>query len=96
VSDLSGLPPIPETALPAAVRDGSAQDKRSYTAALGFEQVMLGQLVKAMVPESSDPASLASGPYGSAITDAFAQGISNSGGVGLAAQLFQTMQETAK
>jgi hypothetical protein len=93
VTDLSGLPPIPETALPAAVRDGSAQDKRSYTAALGFEQVMLGQLVKAMVPEDSG---LASGPYGSAVTDAFAQGISNSGGVGLAAQLFQTMQETAK
>jgi Rod binding domain-containing protein len=93
VTDLSGLPPIPETALPAAVRDGSAQDKRSYTAALGFEQVMLGQLVKAMVPEDSG---LASGPYGSAVTDAFAQGISNSGGVGLAAQLFRTMQETAK
>jgi len=93
VTDLSGLPPVPETALPAAVRDGSAQDKRSYTAALGFEQVMLGQLVKAMVPEDSG---LASGPYGSAVTDAFAQGISNSGGVGLAAQLFQTMQETAK
>jgi Rod binding domain-containing protein len=93
VTDLSGLPPVPETALPAAVRNGSAQDKRSYTAALGFEQVMLGQLVKAMVPEDSG---LASGPYGSAVTDAFAQGISNSGGVGLAAQLFQTMQETAK
>ena len=93
MTDLSGLPPVPETALPAAVRDGSAQDKRSYTAALGFEQVMLGQLVKAMVPEDSG---LASGPYGSAVTDAFAQGISNSGGVGLAAQLFQTMQETAK
>ena len=93
MTDLSGLPPVPETALPAAVRNGSAQDKRSYTAALGFEQVMLGQLVKAMVPEDSG---LASGPYGSAVTDAFAQGISNSGGVGLAAQLFQTMQETAK
>ena len=93
MTDLSGLPPIPETALPAAVRTGSAQDKRSYTAALGFEQVMLGQLVKAMVPEDSG---LASGPYGSAVTDAFAQGIASSGGVGLAAQLFQTMQETAK
>ena len=93
MTDLSGLPPVPETALPAAVRNGSAQAKRSYTAALGFEQVMLGQLVKAMVPEDSG---LASGPYGSAVTDAFAQGISNSGGVGLAAQLFQTMQETAK
>jgi hypothetical protein len=93
VTDLSALPTIPETALPAAVRDGSAQDKRSYSAALGFEQVMLGQLVKAMVPDDSG---LAAGPYGSAVTDAFAQGISQSGGVGLAAQLFQTMQETSR
>jgi Rod binding domain-containing protein len=96
VTDLSGLPAIPDTALPAAVRDGSAQDKRQYSAALGFEQVMLGQLVKAMVPETSDPASLAAGPYGSAVQDAFAQGISDSGGIGLAAQLFKTMQETAR
>ena len=93
MTDLGGLPPIPETALPAAVRTGSAEDKRSYTAALGFEQVMLGQLVKAMVPEDSG---LAAGPYGSAVQDAFAQGISDSGGVGLAAQLFKTMQETAR
>ena len=93
MSELSGLPAIPDSALPAAVRNGDAADKQDYQAAMGFEQVMLGQLVKAMVPEDSG---LASGPYGSAVTDAFAQGISNSGGVGLAAQLFQTMQETAK
>jgi hypothetical protein len=93
VSGLPGLPPVPETALPAAVRNGSAQDKERYSAALGFEQVMLGQLVKAMVPEDSG---LAAGPYGSAVQDAFAQGIAGSGGVGLAAQLFQTMRETAR
>ena len=93
MSAVNGLPSVPDSALPTDVRSGSADDKKAYKAALGFEQVMLGQLVKAMVPEDSG---LASGPYGSAVTDAFAQGISNSGGVGLAAQLFQTMQETAK
>lgn len=93
MNPVSGLPTVPETALPAAVRSGSAEDKRRYSAALGFEQVMLGQLVKEMIPEDSG---LAAGPYGSAVQDAFAQGIAGSGGVGLAAQLFKTMQETAR
>jgi Rod binding domain-containing protein len=93
VSALSGLPPVPDTALPAAVRAGSAQDKRQYAAALGFEQVMLGQLVQSMVPQDSG---MTDGPYGDAVRDAFAQGLADSGGVGLAAQLFQTMQETAR
>jgi Rod binding domain-containing protein len=93
VSALSGLPAVPDTALPAAVRSGSAEDKQRYAAALGFEQVMLGQLVQSMVPEDSG---MAAGPYGDAVRDAFAQGLAGSGGVGLAAQLFATMQETAR
>jgi hypothetical protein len=93
LSSLGGLPPVPETALPAAVRSGTTHDKRQYSAALGFEQVMVGQLVKAMIPEDSG---LDSGPYGSAVEDAFSQGIVDAGGVGLAKQLFDTMQETAR
>ena len=42
------LPAIPDTALPRDVRAGSAEDKRAYKAALGFEQVLLGHLVKEM------------------------------------------------
>jgi hypothetical protein len=87
----SALPAIPATALPAAVRTGSAQDQRDYKAALGFEQVLLGQLVHSMIPEDSE---LASGPYAETVKDAFAEGIANSGGIGLAGQLFQTMQRT--
>jgi hypothetical protein len=87
----SALPAIPSTALPAAVRTGSAQDQRDYKAALGFEQVLLGQLVHSMIPEDSE---LASGPYAETVKDAFAEGIANSGGIGLAGQLFQTMQRT--
>jgi Rod binding domain-containing protein len=87
----SALPAIPETALPAAVRTGSDQDKRDYKVALGFEQVLLGQLVESMIPEDSE---LADGPYAGTVQEAFAKGIADSGGVGLAAQLFQTMQRT--
>ena len=93
MSALSGLPAVPDTALPASVRTGSAQDRQQYSAALGFEQVMLGQLVHSMLPEDSE---LTQGPYGDAVRDAFAQGLADSGGVGLAAQLFQTMQETSR
>jgi hypothetical protein len=87
----SGLPPVAETALPATVRAGSPQDKSDYKAALGFEQVLLGQLVESMLPEDSD---LASGPYADTVKDAFAKGVTDSGGIGLAAQLFQTMQRS--
>ena len=89
---LSGLPSVPETALPAAVRSGTAEDKQRYQAALGFEQVLLGQLVQSIVPEDSD---LASSPYAGAVKDSFAQGLANAGGVGLAQQLFETMKRTA-
>ena len=87
----TGLPPIAETALPAAVRAGSAADKREYKAALGFEQVLLGQLVQSLIPEESD---LAGGPYADTIKDAFAEGIVNSGGLGLAGQLYASMQRS--
>ena len=48
IPGLSALPQVPESALPASVRTGSAKDKEAYRAALGFEQVLLGQLVKSM------------------------------------------------
>jgi hypothetical protein len=91
MTPVSSLPAVPEAALPASVRNGSAADKSDYQAALGFEQVLLGQLVEAMVPEGS---TLAEGPYAGAVKDAFAQGLVDSGGIGLGAQLFETMQRT--
>ena len=91
MNPLSSLPAVPETALPASVRNGSARDKQEYSAALGFEQVLLQQVVSAIVPEDSG---LAGSPYAGAVQDAFAQGLTAAGGIGLGAQLFQTMQGT--
>jgi hypothetical protein len=88
-----GLPSVPDTALPAAVRGGSERDKQDYRAALGFEQVLLGSLVQSIVPEDSE---LAGSPYAGAVKDSFAQGLVNAGGIGLAKQLFETMQRTAR
>ena len=52
--DTSAVPPIDEALLPARVRDGSAQDKKDYTAALGFEQMLVNELTKTMTA-SADP-----------------------------------------
>jgi hypothetical protein len=88
---LSSLPAVDRSALPASVRNGTEQERKTYEAALGFEQVLLGELVEQIVPEGS---ALANGPYAGAVRDAFAEGLVASGGIGLGAQLFETMQRT--
>jgi Rod binding domain-containing protein len=54
VNPLSSLPVVPETALPADVRNGSDKDKQTYQAALGFERQLLTQLTQAMVSTTQD------------------------------------------
>lgn len=87
----SGLPEVPATALPAAVRNGSADDKTAYKAALGFEQILLGQLVGEMLPEGT----LTEGPYAQPMQDAFTAGLIANGGIGLAAQLYPSLRKDA-
>jgi hypothetical protein len=86
-----GLPPVPATALPAAVRDGSKADRDAYTAALGFEQILLGQLVGELLPEGE----LTDGPRAAALQDAFTSGLIADGGIGLAAQLYPSLRKDA-
>jgi hypothetical protein len=86
---INGLPQVPATALPAAVRNGSADDKQAYKAALGFEQILLGQLVDDMLPEGTLP----EGPYAAPMKDAFATGLIADGGLGLAAQLYPSLKK---
>ena len=47
---MDALPAISDALLPREVRAGSTADKQAYKAALGFEQVLLGELVKEMAP----------------------------------------------
>jgi hypothetical protein len=88
---LSGLPAVDRSALPASVRNGTAAEQKTYRAALGFEQVLLRELVEQILPEGS---ALADGPYAGAVRDAFAKGLVDSGGIGLGAHLFETMRRT--
>jgi Rod binding domain-containing protein len=86
---IDGLPSISDAALPREVRAGSTADKQAYKAALGFEQVLLGELVKEMAPSLTD------GPRGDAVEDALTQALTSAGGLGIAPQLYTTLKRTA-
>ena len=86
---INGLPAIPATALPAAVRNGSDEDKQAYKAALGFEQILLNQLVGDMLPKGT----LTEGPYAAPMQEAFTNGLIADGGIGLAAQLYPSLRK---
>ena len=86
---IPGLPSVPTSALPSEVRSGSKADREAYTAALGFEQILLGQLVGELMPESE-------GPYAAHDQEAFATGLIADGGIGLAAQLYPSLRKDAR
>ena len=88
---IPGLPQVPSSALPTEVRNGTKADRQAYTAALGFEQILLGQLVGEMMPEGA----LSDGPYAAHAQEAFATGLIADGGIGLAAQLYPSLRKDA-
>ena len=90
---LTGVPQISDAALPAAVRTGTKDDKQAYKAALGFEQIMLGELVKEMTKGSP---SLNEGPRADAVNDAMTDALTDAGGIGLAQQLFTSLKKVAQ
>ena len=89
---MEGVPVISDAALPSAVRAGSDADKQAYKAALGFEKVLLGELVKEMTAATP---SLTEGPRGDAVADAMTDAFASAGGIGLAPQLYTTLKRTA-
>ena len=86
---IAGLPQVPTSALPASVRDGSKADREAYTAARGFEQILLGQLVGEMLPEGE----MTEGARAAAMQEAFTSGLIANGGIGLAAQLYPSLRK---
>jgi hypothetical protein len=106
MTEIPGLPIVSDTLLPASVRSGSASDKQHYKAALGFEQMLVGQLVQTMTGSdssagaSSDDESaaldtvnpLASGPMAGQMQDALTSALMSAGGLGLAGQVYKGMQ----
>ena len=83
------LSPISTATLPADVRTAGTQAIKDYKTALGFEQMLVGQLVKSMVGENS---SLGEGPYASTMQDTLTTALSGGQGMGLARQIYKEMQ----
>ena len=83
------ISPISTASLPADIRTAGTHAIKQYKAALGFEQMLVGQLVKGMVSESS---SLGEGPYASTMQDTLTSALVGGQGMGLARQIYKEMQ----
>ena len=95
---MTALPPIDNSLLPAEVRDGSAADKKSYQAALGFERMLLGELTKVMAdtakPSDEDQSGdAASSMYLQMLPDQLADAVTAGGGLGLAQGFYDSVKE---
>ena len=79
------------SAIPTDVRTAGTQAVQDYKAAVGFEQMLAGQLVKEMVGSSE---ALADGPYAFHMQDALTGALTGGRGLGLAQQLYKEMQSS--
>ena len=82
---------ISNASLPADVRSAGVQAQKDYKTALGFEQTLVSQLVKEMVPSDSP---MAEGPYASTMQDTLSTALVGGQGLGLARQLYKEMQSS--
>lgn len=88
MTDSSALSTIPSASLPADVRAGTPADQKAYRAALGFERILLGELVQDMTKAGG----LSDSPRAGAIEDAMSDALLGAGGLGLGRQLFDAMR----
>jgi Rod binding domain-containing protein len=80
-------PPIDQSLLPPDVRNAPPARQQAYTAALGFEQLLVQQLSTSLADSAQGTFGGQDSPYASLLPDALTQGVMNGGGLGLAAQL---------
>ncbi len=85
---MSPLSSIPTSSLPADIRSAGTAAVKDYKTAVGFEQMLAGQLIKSMVSESS----LGEGPHASTMQDTLTSALTSGQGLGLARQIYKEMQ----
>jgi Rod binding domain-containing protein len=102
---MTGVPPIDQSLLPAEIRNGSAADRKTYSAALGFERALMGELTKVMAEtakpvdggdsDGEDGGTLdsSSKTYMDMLPDQLADGMQQNGGLGLAKTFYDSMKE---
>ena len=93
---MSTIPPIDNALLPADVRNGSADRKRAYQAGLGFERLLLSQLAKQLADTTGgdEKNNAVTQTYRDMLPDALASGVMAGGGLGLARDMVDQLEDT--
>jgi Rod binding domain-containing protein len=88
------LTPIDAALMPAEVRKAGPEAEKLYGAALSFESVLTRQLAEAMTSslKDEDTGDGTTAIYDQMLPDAFAQGVTAAGGLGLAQQLYEALK----
>ena len=94
----SPLPPVDSALLPADVRKAGPKAEKLYETALSFESMLTQQLAQqltdAVQSDSDDDGGDGTTQiYGQMLPNAFAQGVTNAGGLGLADQLYKALKQ---
>jgi Rod binding domain-containing protein len=93
---VSALPPIDDRLLPADVRAGTQDDKAQYKAALAFERQLVTQLTQQLgetAQGDDEGGSAATTQYKEMLPGVLADSVMESGGLGLARQIAQSLKE---
>ena len=98
---MTTLPPIDQSLMPADVRRGSEEDRKTYTAALGFERTLVLELAKVMAetakPEDDGtPQDAATAMYQQMLPEQLADSVTQAGSLGLAQPLYRTLKQEGK
>ena len=97
MSGTTGIGPIDRALLPPEVRNGTADDRKRYEAALGFERMLVSQLTRQLA-DTAKPAdgeeSCAASAYRDMLPGAMADAIAQGGGLGLARQIAENLKES--
>ena len=94
---MTSLPPIDHALLPADVRNGTAERRQRYDAALSFERQLVGELTKALAKTAApadDETSAATKTYRDMLPGAMADAVMSEGGLGLAIQRDEAMGQS--
>lgn len=90
---MDSLPIIGAAALPAEVRNGTAEDRKAYKAALGFERELLTQLTKQLADTAKgEDESAATAAHRDRLPESIADSMVQAGGTGIALNLFRSMK----
>jgi Rod binding domain-containing protein len=95
---VSSMPAIDQALLPADVRNGGAERRKQYDAALSFERQLVGELTKALAatakPADEDSSSAATRTYRDMLPGTMADAVMAEGGLGLAIEIDKAMNQT--